>query len=106
MIKYTKNILSLKNIDMNLTGKNLFLINIQEKIFKLLKERLLIDLINSKKIYESIELNSNEKQNELKDKKNLITNITSEITFENEAKKIIEENLEHEKKEKKEKKRN
>ena len=101
MIKYTKNILSLKNIDMNLTGKNLYLSNIQEKILKLLKEKLLIDLINSKKIYESIELNINEKQNELKDKKDLITNITSEITFENEAKKLIEKNLEHEKNEKK-----
>ena len=103
MIKYTKNILSLKNIDMEMTGKNLYLKNMQEKILKLLKDKLLIDFIKYKKNLETIEGNLNKNQNELYDKNNLINHIKSEIKFENEAKKLIKENLEYEKKEKKEK---
>ena len=103
MIKYTKNILSLKNIDMEMTGQNLYLKNMQEKIVKLLKDKLLFDFIKYKKNLETIEGNLNKNQNELYDKNNLINHIKSEIKFENEAKKLIKENLEYEKKEKKEK---
>ena len=103
MIKYTKNILYLKNIDMNMTGQNLYLKTSQEKILKFLKEKLLIDFIQYKKNLESLAPKLNEKENELQEKNNLINSIKSEIKSENEVKKMIEENLEFEKKEKKEK---
>ena len=95
MIKYTKNILSLKNIDMEMTGQNLYLKNMQEKIVKLLKDKLLFDFIKYKKNLETIEGNLNKNQNELYDKNNLINHIKSEIKFENEAKKLIKEILEY-----------
>ena len=41
MIKYTRNILDLKNLDTNLTGKNLSLKNKQEQIYKNIKENTL-----------------------------------------------------------------
>ena len=103
MIKYTRNILDLKNLDTNLTGKNLSLKNKQEQIYKNIKENTLINYIKNKKDLQNTETNLETKINELNSKKNLIKNIENDIKYENEKKKLIKENLELEQKNKKEK---
>jgi len=94
LISFTKKISSLKAYYIKATKKNIELKNKQENIIKILRDNILVNLLNHTKKLKNLEINLNKKIEECGKQDEKIEKIKNQVKQEEDLKNIIQKNLE------------